>query len=205
LVVTRQWRCLTAAATAAMGFMGLSFLVFGAITWRVFLHSVSEPRILILNRGLIPYSYQQSVFAAMRLWNVPLQASYVIQAVFALLAAAVLVWLWTGNFSYRLKAASLVICSLLATPYLFDYDLASLGIVIAFLALEGIERGFLPFEKFMLVAAWLAPFLDRAVATHARIPLCVLINVALLCLLTARAARGQGIVLSAPAQVMLEA
>ena len=103
-----------------------------------------------------------------------------------------LVWLWTGNCSYRLKAAALVICGLVATPYLFDYDLTLLGIGIAWLATEGIERGFLPFEKSALVLAWLAPIVDRNLGKYALIPLSALLNIVLLAFITVLAARSQG-------------
>jgi len=205
LLVARQWRCMLAGAASALGLMGLSLLLFGPNTWRTFFHSMSLPRILVLDQGLIPYCYQQSVFAAMRLWNVPLQASYAIQAVTAMSAAAVLVWLWMGNCSYRLKAAAVVICGLLATPYLFDYDLTTLGIAIAFLALEGMERGFLPYEKSTLALAWLAPVLERRVAGDSGIPLCALINIALLALIAVRATRSESAEITAAAGIRREA
>ena len=140
-----------------------------------------------------PLLYQQSILAVARLWGLSLRTGYAIQAVAALSAVLALVWLWTGNHSYRLKAAALVVCGLLATPYLFDYDLTLLGVAIAWLAIEGSERGFLPFEKSALALAWLAPIADRNVAKHALIPMSPLLNIVLLVfiILAARFAKRQ--------------
>ncbi len=63
--------------------------------------------------------------------------------------------------------------------YLFDYDLTLLGVAIAWLAVEGIESGFLPFEKSALVFAFLAPIAARIVAKHALVPLPALLNLVL--------------------------
>lgn len=191
LVLSRRWQCLLAAAVSALGISALSLLAFGPETWLTFFHSIWLPRWIVLEQGAIPYAYQQSVFAAARLWGLPLRIAYAAQAVAALSAALVLVWLWTGNCSYRLKAAALVICGLVATPYLFDYDLTLVGVGIAWLAIEGIERGFLPFEKSALVLAWLAPIADRAVAKYALIPLSPLLNIVLLAFITVLAAKSQ--------------
>ena len=53
--------------------------------------------------------------------------------------------LWRADVPYALKAAGLVSASLLATPYLFVYDLTHLSIAIAFLVrhtgLAGFSRG----------------------------------------------------------------
>ena len=146
---------------------------------------------IVLAKSAIPYYDQQSVFAAVRLWGLSLHIAYAIQAVASITAALVLVWLWMGDCSYRLKAAALVICGLLATPYLFDYDLTIVGVGIAWLAIEGIERGFLPYEKSALALAWFAPIADRTVAKYTLIPLSPLLNIVMLAFVAVLAVRSQ--------------
>ncbi len=189
LVVTRQWRCLLAAGVSSVGFVGLSLLAFGSEMWRAFFHTIPVAQSLILDQGLIPYAYQQSVLAALRLWYVPVRISYTVQAIVSLPVALALVWVWTINCSARLKGAALVISGLLATPYLFDYDLTSLGIAIALLATEGLENGFLPFEKTALILAYLAPVASRVVAKYALIPMCPLLELSLLAFTVVHAVR----------------
>ena len=50
---------------------------------------------------------------------------------------------------------------LLATPYMFDYDLMILVVPIAFLAMQGLRYGFVPYEKTFLAALWVWPFISR--------------------------------------------
>jgi hypothetical protein len=72
-----------------------------------------------------------------------------------------------------LKAAALVVASLLAAPHSFDYDLMLLAPAIAYLAADGIENGFGPYEKTALALLWFVPLIARAVAEHLLIPLAV--------------------------------
>jgi alpha-1,2-mannosyltransferase len=192
LVVSRRWRCLVAATVSSLVTVALSLLAFGPAIWRTFFNSIWIPRRIVLDRGEIHYYKQQSVFAVARLWGLSLPTAYTIQAVATLSAVVVLLWLWTDRCSYRLKAAALVVCALLATPYLFDYDLTLLGIGIAWLAIEGIEHGFLPFEKSVLAIAWLAPIVDRSLAKYALIPLSPLLNIVVLAFIIVLANGSQG-------------
>ncbi len=191
LIVSRRWRCFLAAAASSLAIVAMSLLAFGPVTWLTFFNSLWIPRWIVLDHGEIPYYYQQSVFAVARLWGLPLRSAYVVQAITSLSAAFVLVWLWKGDYSYRLKAAALVLCGLVATPYLFDYDLTLLGVGITWLAIEGMENAFLRFEKSVLALAWLAPILDRTLAKHALIPLSPLLNIVLLIFIIVLAARPQ--------------
>ena len=50
---------------------------------------------------------------------------------------------------------------MLATPYTFDYDMVVLAPAIAFIAVDGLARGFGPWEKTALAALWLVPLLAR--------------------------------------------
>ena len=70
-----------------------------------------------------------------------------------------------------LKAAALIIASIMATPYSLDYDFVALAPAIAFLAAHGLVRGFAPWEKTALAFLWLMPFVARTVAEETLIPL----------------------------------
>jgi alpha-1,2-mannosyltransferase len=186
LVFARKWRALAVTGLTAMAFVAATLLVFGTDVWRAFFHSLPLSRMIVLDRGMIPYAAQQSVFAAMRLWGAPVRAAYAIQGFSALAAASLVGWLWRGDFSFRLKYAALVLCGLLATPYLFDYDLTLLGLPIAWIAVEGAETAFVSFEKSFLAFAWMSPILDRVLATHLLLPLAPIVNVCLLALVLIR-------------------
>ena len=68
------------------------------------------------------------------------------QAAVSLAAAAAVAILWRSNAAYEIKAAALGVGVLLATPYLYMYDLVVLAVPMAFLLRLGNARGFLPKE-----------------------------------------------------------
>jgi arabinofuranan 3-O-arabinosyltransferase len=60
--------------------------------------------------------------------------------------ALLLCVMWRSRISFDMKAAALATCALLATPYLFLYDLVVLAVPMAFLIRAGGQGGFLPGE-----------------------------------------------------------
>ena len=52
-------------------------------------------------------------------------------------------WLWKSRVAFELKAAALAAGALLATPYLFMYDLVVLAVAVAFLLRLALAREFL--------------------------------------------------------------
>jgi hypothetical protein len=59
----------------------------------------------------------------------------------------------------------------MVSPYLLKYDLVLLALPTAWLAMECLEKGFLPFEKVVLVLSWILPRIAVPVATTAKIPI----------------------------------
>ena len=90
-----------------------------------------------------------------------------------LIVAVSLAWLWRSRTAYPLKAAGLLMGTLLATPYSLDYDLMLLVPAIAYLAADGIVRGFIPWQKTILAALWILPLVTRSVAEATHIPLTI--------------------------------
>ena len=82
---------------------------------------------------------------------------------------------------------ALAVGSLLATPYVLDYDLVVLAVAIAFLARYGLAYGFRDFEISLLGAAWIVPLLSRSVAGITTIPLGLIVMLALYALVLRRA------------------
>ena len=79
-------------------------------------------------------------------------------------------WLWRVGAPLALRASALIVASLLATPYVLDYDMIVLGPAIAWFAAHGLERGFLSWEKSALALAFLAPLIARSIADAALVP-----------------------------------
>ena len=70
--------------------------------------------------------------------------AWTVQAVFSLALAAAMVWLWRSRVAYDLKTAALACGALLATPYLYMYDIVVLAVAVAFLLRYALERGLWP-------------------------------------------------------------
>ena len=89
----------------------------------------------------------------------------------AIAGLGLIVWLvWRSDLHYSLKAATLS-AALVAAPHAFAYDLAAIGVQIAFLASDQTRCGLLRGEQLILVAlfatvlAVLVIFADRPVGT----------------------------------------
>jgi len=143
---------------------------------------------VVLEQGNTGWEKIQSIFSAVRMWGAGNHAAYAVQATLALTLAASLAWLWQSDAAFELKAAALAIGSLLATPYVLDYDLVVLGIAIAYFARLGLTQGFRACEISLLAAAWLAPLLSRGVAQFTAIPLGLFVLSALYVFILRRAA-----------------
>jgi hypothetical protein len=181
------WRTFAAAAiTVALLALATTF-AFGPQVWEAFLASTHFTRIVVLEAGNTGWQKIQSVFSWVRMWGGSVSLAYGMQAAMTVGSSAGIVWLWRSAALPALKSAALVLAALLATPYSLDYDMMVLAPALVFLALDGIERGFGPWEKTALAALWLAPLIARSVAQWTLIPLGVLTMLAVFVLVLRRA------------------
>jgi alpha-1,2-mannosyltransferase len=175
LVAGGHWRTIGAAALTLAGLVALSYLTFGGGIWHAFAASTTFTQSAVLEAGGIGWEKIQSIFSAVRMWGGSVPLAYTVQAMLAAALAATLAWLWHGDAAYELKAAALAVASLLATPYVLDYDLVVIGLAIAYLARLGLAGGFRGFEIGVLAASWIAPLLSRGVAQFTFVPLGLLV------------------------------
>ena len=188
LVVARRWRALVATAISAILFAAVSLAVFGAPAWRAFAGTIAFTRKIVLEQGGINFSTLQSGFGAIRMWGGSVEAAYVLQAVVAIYAVSAVVWVWQKTSRpFALKGATLVVGSLMVSPYVLQYDLVLLALPIAWLAMEGFEKGFLPYEKAVLSVAWILPRVSLPVSQSAKIPIAPIVIIALMTAILRRA------------------
>src|SRR4029079_75587 len=173
LAASGRWRTFVVAATTVTMLTIAVTLVCGLDIWNAFLASTRFTRTVVLEQGDTGWHKIQSVFSAVRMWGGGIPRAYPARRAATLAVAGDLVGLWRGRASFPIKAAALAIGTILATPYSLDYDLMLLAPAIAFLAADGMQRGFLPWQKSLLAALWLVPILTRPVAEATLIPLAV--------------------------------
>jgi alpha-1,2-mannosyltransferase len=204
LLAAGQWRAVVAAGVTLIALAGITSLLFSADLWAAFAASTETSRKLLLEQGDVGFEKLQSVFAAVRMWGGGLPLAYAVQGAVSVAVACGTAWTWRSTCSYDLKAALLVVATLLASPHVLDYDLVLLALAIAFFARDGLRRGFGDFEISLLAAAWIVPLLSRGVAGLTGMPLGLLVMLALY-LSTLRRAMRDGASCSAAAHRVAQA
>ena len=96
----------------------------------------------MLGEGGADFSPLQSLFGLVRAHGGSETLAWTVQGAGAVALAVFLIWLWPSRAPFDLKAAALAAGALLATPYLYIYDLAALSVAVAFLLRYALRRGF---------------------------------------------------------------
>ena len=101
----------------------------------------------MLEQGQTGWYKIQSVFSWARMWGAPIPLAYALQG--ALTVALGLRSFGCGEELRRphSRAPRSASATILATPYSLDYDMMVLAPAIAFFAVDGLRRGFGPWEK----------------------------------------------------------
>jgi alpha-1,2-mannosyltransferase len=180
------WRTFAAAAATVALLAMAATAAFGLDVWRAFFDSTHFMRTVALEGGDLGWYKMQSLFAWARMWGAPIALAYALQALLVAGLGAAVTWLWRSRTAYPVKAASLCIATMLATPFAFDYDMMVLAPAIAFVAADGLERGFEPWEKTTLAALYLTPLVSRSFALWTFIPLGVPVMIVTFILLLRR-------------------
>ena len=169
LIAGRRWMTMMSAAGTAVVLCGLSLVVLGADTWRGFLAASALAR-YALEQDLVGNDKMQSVFAAVRLPGGGLAAAYGLQAVLSVAVAAVLVLLSRNAPTGQGTGVALACATLLATPFLLVYDLMLLAIPLIWMIGQARLTGFRPWEKIVLMIAFVMPLVSGELAHFLSVP-----------------------------------
>lgn len=153
LIADRRWATILVAAATAIGLAALSWLAFGAASWQAFAHWMPITGRIVLGEGHADFSRLQSVFGLIRGHGGGETLAWSVQAALSLALAVLLALLWRSRAPFDLKAAALAAGTLLATPYVYMYDLVVLAVAVAYLLRFALERGFVASEIFGLAGA----------------------------------------------------
>lgn len=146
LAAAGYWRTFFSAAVTALVLAVLSWWAFGSETWAAFFHWLPKASQAFLSDGFAEFGKMQSLLALIRFVGGGDRFALIMQWTFALAVLVALVALWRRNIRYELKAAALATGTLLATPYLYLYDMVVLAIPIALLLRMAMETGFYRYE-----------------------------------------------------------
>src|SRR6185503_9684370 len=147
LIAGGRWRAFVAAALTVGALALATFIAFGPDVWLAFIASAPLTRVEVLEQGGTGWHKIQSVFAMVRMWGGGVPLAYWVQGAVTAMLAAALALLWRSRAAYPLKAGALAIAAIVATPYSLDYDFAVLAVALAYLAADGLARGFAPWQR----------------------------------------------------------
>jgi hypothetical protein len=142
LVATGQWRVIASAAATAITIGLASWIAFGSDAWLAFLHQAPMTSQAFLSDGQVYYGKMQSLFAFVRFAGGGETPAWIAHWSMAAALAVALIYLWRSTVRYEIKAAALAVGAVLATPYVFMYDLVVLAVPAALLIRLGLETGF---------------------------------------------------------------
>ena len=179
LIAGGYWRAFFGAALAATLMAAAAWLAFGSDTWAAFFANIGHASQAFLSDGWADFGKLQTAFGLTRMLGGSETLAWAVQGAVALIAALAVAVLWWGRAPYEIKAAGLGAGAMLATPYLYTYDLVVLAVPLAFLFRLGQTRGFLPREMAGIGGACLLilifPFVKVPVGFFAVLVVAVLI------------------------------
>jgi hypothetical protein len=146
LVVGGHWRAFITAGFVAMLMAAGAWVAFGTDAWIGFIGNISHTSDAFLSKGWADFGKLQTAFGLIRCLGGPEPLAWAVQGTIALAAATAVALVWRSRANFALKAATLSVCGLLATPYLYTYDLVVLAVPLAFLLRLGRVGGFRPYE-----------------------------------------------------------
>jgi len=149
-VVEKRWSIIAVAGGVVTAALLISTAVFGVAIWSAFMGGVRESG-LFLAEGYYPLFRMTSLYAMGRSTGLSANLALALQGCGALLTIGLFLYLRQRNLPPRMLAATACVASLFISPYNYDYDLAILGVAIAFV-LPDIIKMARPAEKLMLLA-----------------------------------------------------
>jgi hypothetical protein len=160
----RRWTAMALAAGIVIAALGGATLAFGPAIWPAFLGGVHDAG-EFLAKGYYPLFRMSSVYAAVRALGGPPAAALAAHCIVALAALGFLFHVWRRRYEPRILAAVACAAALLVSPYSYDYDLAILGVGIAFVLPRIIEHSSPSELRLMLFLSWITTGYGLAVNT----------------------------------------
>jgi hypothetical protein len=153
LIAGGHWRVIASATMTALLIAAASWLAFGTGTWIAFVQSIPHTSQAFLSDGWANFGKLQTIFGLSRALDAPETVAWTLQAGLALASAIAVALIWRSRLPFDIKAAALGTGAMLATPYLYTYDLVVLAVPLAFLYRLGRHAHFLDYEPGAIILA----------------------------------------------------
>ena len=146
LVASSRWNVIGAAAVTTLATNAASLFVFGLAPWEAFFPALQVASQETLTEGLAGWGKLHSIYALVRVLGGSDTLGWTLYGSLLTVTAAAVFAIWRSKVSFEIKASALATGTLLATPYIFMYDLMILAVPMAFLLRAGARTGFLTGE-----------------------------------------------------------
>jgi hypothetical protein len=162
LVAARAWRVIAYAALSALLISAIGALACGVQSLHAFLDNTNALRGMLMEQGSHHFWFASpTLLAALRANGVPIGPAYIAHLCLAVIAIGVACRVWRGTSDARLRGSILVVSTLLASPYLWHYELVWLGIALACLTALGLEKGWMRGEQEVVALGWMLPLYEH--------------------------------------------
>lgn len=154
-LIERKWKAMAVAAVVVIGSGLLATAMLESSIWRAFFQGSVEAG-NFMKSGMYPLERMTSAYAALVRLGVTAGTALIAQGVLALIA---MLALWRANrcaLPVNYFKALVAMCSLLVSPYNYDYDLCALTIAAALLAPDVLQRAALVEVGGLVALAWAA-------------------------------------------------
>lgn len=166
LVAGGHWRVIWAATATTLVLCAASWLAFGTAAWSAFFASMPVASQTFFVEGLGDWAKLQSVFGLIRAQGGTETLAWSVQWTLIVVLMIGLCWLWRSRAPFEVKAAALGAGALLATPYIYMYDLVALAVPAAFLLRLMLKDSARPIEILGLALAGVLMLLFPYVKTQ---------------------------------------
>jgi len=189
LLAGREWRAAAAACATAVAIALVSMAAFGPATWGAFFETTADAgRDIYRDGGFVTLEKMASVSAMVRLAGASAVISQAAQLLAGLAGATAVCLLWRRDAAPEYRFASLALATLLATPYLYQYDLTLLGLAVLWMGIRLRADGELArWHWGLFVVALAAPILGTAMAQQTGVVIGPVVIGGLLLLVLAKA------------------
>ena len=174
-----HWRAFGAAGATVTALVALSAGLFGIETWQAYLSAFAGSDAVYAS-GRIDYAGMVTPFGAARLLGFDPSVSYVVQTTVTASMVLLAAWVWRVERQPPARAAVLLAATMLAVPMALLYDKLLLLVAIGWLVRGARDRGFLPWEKTVLLAVYPMSFLTWLVGSAWQVPLGPIASIAVL-------------------------
>jgi hypothetical protein len=153
LVAGGHWRTIAAACATALGMIALSIALYGVGPWLAMPAQLARVTTDILAAGTVNFDMLTTPYGLLRRLGATHGVSLGAQALVSAALIVGVVMLWRSSLSHDLKSAGLLSATVIATPYLFIYDLTLLVMAWLFLARHAGAASFDAFEAGALLTS----------------------------------------------------